>query len=244
MNKHREELRVLLMQIRHSEQVRREELQSFTEYAKLTPSQIDVLNVFDTPVFPETAAVGYDALFIGGASEASVLEPQNNPFLEYGYQVIRHSIVHNQPVFASCFGFQMVVKALGGEIVRDETDFETGTVAIDLTDNALEDPIMQRLPNPFWAVSVHRERAPYLPVECELLAQTKACPHAFKIKDKPVWAFQFHPEVDKKTLIERLTVYQEHYTSDKEQLQKVFDNAHETPDSNALVEYFIDYLVN
>ena len=43
----REQLKVLLLQIRDDHKVRAEELESFARYSQLNVSQIDVLNVFD-----------------------------------------------------------------------------------------------------------------------------------------------------------------------------------------------------
>ena len=81
MARSRSDLRILLLQIRDLERVRTEELQSFANQAQLDTSQIEVLNVFDTPRFPASAADGYDALWVGGASEASVLEPETYEFV-------------------------------------------------------------------------------------------------------------------------------------------------------------------
>ncbi len=240
----REELKILLLQIRHLQQVREEELNSFTQFAGLAPGQIEVLNVFDTPYFEPNRVDGYDALIVGGASEASVLEPENYPFLADSVRMLQYCVEVEKPVFASCFGFQLAVVALGGDIVRDESGFEIGTVPISLTEAAANDPILKAVPNPFMAVSVHRERAPELPAGCELLAYTDACPHAFKLAGKPFWGFQFHPEVDKATLIERLTVFKDKYTENAAHLEAVLANAQETPESNHLVYTFIDLLLS
>jgi GMP synthase (glutamine-hydrolysing) len=96
------------------------------------------------------------------------------------------------------------------------------------------------MPHEFAAVAVHQERAPELPATCELLAETAACPHAFKVHEKRFWAFQFHPEVDRRILVERLTYYKDKYTDGDGHLQAVLDNALETPESNALVRKFVE----
>ena len=56
-------------------------------------------------------APGYDALLVGGASEASVLEPENYPSVPHCINLLRHCIDVDFPVFASCFGFQLAVLA-------------------------------------------------------------------------------------------------------------------------------------
>jgi GMP synthase (glutamine-hydrolysing) len=234
--------RLLLLQIRNEPRVRQEEFDSFLQFSGLKPTQIDVLNVFDKPYFGHEVLHGYDALLVGGASEASVLEPQNYPFVGDCIRLLAHCIDIGLPVFASCFGFQLAVLALGGKIVRDEKDFEMGTIPISLTAAAREDALFRDIPDGFLAVSVHRERAPALPESCELLGYTGLCPHAFKVKNKPFWAFQFHPEVNKKILVERLTIYKSHYTAGDSHLEEVLESASETPHANDLPGKFIAYL--
>ena len=240
MTRQRSDLRILLLQIRDEQRVRREEHASFAAQALLEPEQIDVLNVFDSPYFPAVVASDYDALFVGGASEASVLEPETYDFVPYCCDLLRHARETAQPVFASCFGFQLAVVAFGGSIVRDESDFEMGTLPIRLADGARRDPILCDTPDRFLAVSVHHERALEAPEGCVTLAYTDACCHVFRVSGRPFWAFQFHPEVDRATLIERLTVFKEKYTENDVQLKQVLDAASDTPESNRLVTKFVD----
>ncbi len=240
MTRQRSDLRVLLLQIRDHERVRREEHLSFAHQARLEPARIDVLNVFDSPRFPATAAESYDALFVGGASEASVLEPESYDFVPYCCELLCHTRESGQPVFASCFGFQLAVVAFGGQIVRDAADFEMGTVPIRLAAEARRDPILRDTPDGFLAVSVHRERALAAPEDCITLAYTDACCHVFRVSGQPFWAFQFHPEVDRATLVERLTVFKDQYTEGDDHLKHVLDGARETPEANRLVTKFVD----
>ncbi len=233
-------LKVLLLQIRDGAQVRREELESFAQYSGLHPRQIDVLNVFDTPQVPADAFAGYDALFVGGASEANVLQPDQYPFVNSCLRLLSACIAQNIPVFASCFGFQLAVLALGGEIKHRETGFEMGTLPISVSLSATGDPLFGHLSEPFYAVSVHKQYADLLPEQCQVLAYTHQCIHAFRVFNKPFWAFQFHPEVDRRVLVERLTFYQQNYTEGADHLKQVLDAAVETPLSNALLARFVD----
>lgn len=232
-------LRVLLLQIRDNPQVCIEEHQSFAAYSGLALDQIDVLNVFQRPVFTPAVVDTYQALFIGGASD-SVLDNPDRPYRPACEALLRHCIEVGMPVFASCFGFQLAVQVLGGEIRRDGEDFEMGTLPISLSSAAADDPVFQGVPEGFLAVSVHKDLAPTAPLGCETLAYTARCCHAFRVKGKPFWAFQFHPEVDRKTLVERLTAYRAHYTRGEAHLEQVLQGAQETPESNRLVRHFVE----
>jgi GMP synthase (glutamine-hydrolysing) len=234
------DLRLLLLQIRDSAQVRREEHASFAAYCGVTPEQVEVLNVFDTPHFGGEVLNGFDCLLVGGASEASVMAPERYPFVESCIRLMKFCMNQDIPVFGSCFGFQLAVLALGGRIVRDESGYEMGTPPIYTSPAAAHDPLFTDVPDGFRAVSVHKERAPELPSSCELLAYTDVCPHAFRVRGKNFWAFQFHPEVDRATLVERLTHYKAHYTDGDDQLQTVLDAIQETPEANRLMRKFVE----
>ncbi len=236
--------RVLLLQIRDEPRVRAEELASFIRHSGLSPGQIDVLNVFDESHFDHRVLDGYDSLFVGGASEASVMEPERYPFVPPACELLSYCVEQSIPVFASCFGFQLAVVALGGKLVRDADNFEMGTVPMSLTSAAAQDPLFRDVPDGFFAVSVHRERAARLPFNVELLAYTAACPHAFRVSGKPFWAFQFHPELDRDTLAERLTIFGEKYTDGDGQLKRVIKSIVETPESNELVKNFVQRVLN
>lgn len=232
-------LRILLLQIRDEQQVRIEEHTSFAKLSGLCKAQIDVLNVFDTPYFPPEVIDNYDALFVGGASEASVFK-RKEPFFPDCEAMLRYCVQIGKPVFASCFGFQLCVVALGGYVIRDEELFEMGTLPIRVTPKGQSDLLYHDIGDTFLAVSVHKEKALEPPPGVEVLAETDVCIHSFKVANKPFWAFQFHPEVDKPTLVERLTFFKEHYAQDPEQLEAVLQSAQDTPESNTLVKKFVD----
>ena len=75
------ELSVLLVQIRDHGSVRDEEVESFIRHGDLEDSQLHVLNVFDTPSFLPSIVDPYDVVLVGGASEASVLDPETYRFV-------------------------------------------------------------------------------------------------------------------------------------------------------------------
>ena len=233
------DLKILLLQIRQDPIVRQEELTSFARHSNLNESQIKIHNVFDHPQFNLNIIEGHDALFIGGASEASVLEQEKYHFLESSYKLIHHVVDKTIPTFASCFGFQMAVMAFGGSIIKDIIDFEMGTYPIFLNEDAKNDPIFRNVTSPFLAVSVHQEKALELPDNCELLAYNDNCYQVFKVKQKPFWAFQFHPELDKKVLTQRLNIFKEKYTDNTEHFNYVIKSLKETPDANILLKNFI-----
>jgi len=236
----RKDLKILLLQIRDNHNVRIEEHQSFANFSKLELHQIKILNVFDTPSFKAKLLDSFDALYVGGASEANVLKPEKYPFIKNCIELLRYAAEISKPTFASCFGFQLAVLAFGGVILNKDKDYEMGTVKISLTDKAKSDLVYQGIEDRFPAVSVHRQYASTIPEPLKILAYTEQCIHSFKYINKPLWAFQFHPEVDRETLVKRLTIFSRHYTDNTEHLKEILDSAVETPESNILLGNFVE----
>jgi GMP synthase (glutamine-hydrolysing) len=241
----RDKLKILLLQIREDEETMLEEFYEFVQFSQLKEDQIVKLNTYQTTVFEPQIINDYDALFIGGSSDASVLNEEEFTFVTHCKRLIRYCYDKNIPVLASCFGFQIAIEELGGKVVHDKDNMEMGIYQIQLTEDAKKDPLMHDYPEYFWAVSGHKERAATIPHNCIHLASSHLCPyHIITFKDKPIYGFQFHPEVDRKDLVTRITRYRERYLDDAQSLQKIIDSSvHETPFSNKLVSDFIDRVI-
>lgn len=241
ISKKRSNLKILLMQIRDDKVTQQEELDEFIRYGKLNKDQIDVLDVFKTPNFDVSVINGYDALFVGGSSDASVMLPDKYIFVDNCKKLINYCFDNNIATFASCFGFQLAVEALGSEVYLDKEKMEMGTYQISLTEQASSDILFCDIPDGFMAVSGHKEHAKNLPKGAILLAYSELCPyHAITFKDKPFYAFQFHPEVDRRDLINRITRYRDRYLDKNNALQNIIDNSKETTEANSLISKFID----
>lgn len=242
--KSRHSLKILLMQIREDPTTQEEELQEFMRYGQLTQEQFAILDVFKTPTFGPELLDQMDALFIGGSSDASVLEPDQFSFIESCEKLLQRAVEIDFPVFASCFGFQLLITALGGVVIRDRPNLEMGVYPLFLTPEAFSDRLCQHLPNPFLAVSGHQERASQLPNNVINLAFSEKCPfHAIKVKDKRIYGFQFHPEVDAKDLKTRLFRYQTRYLEEESQVQTILRSLQETPHANQLIAHFINEIL-
>ncbi|KAM3115697.1 type 1 glutamine amidotransferase [Phormidesmis sp. 146-33] len=244
MTKHRSDLKILLLQIRHDSLTRQEEFGAFVHYSRLEAHQFSVLDVYKTPEFEVTQLNGFDALFVGGSSDASVTQPDVYRFVPAIERLLVHCVDQHIPVFASCFGFQAVVEALGGKVIVDKDKMEVGTYPLWLTPAATHDLLFCDVPDGFWAVSGHKERAIALPQNAVLLASSDQCPyHAFKIPDRPFYAFQFHPEMNAQELAIRIRRYQNRYFDHPEVLERMLSELQETPIANQLIEKFVDRIL-
>jgi GMP synthase (glutamine-hydrolysing) len=244
MTKQRSQLKILLLQIRDDRVTCLEELAEFARFSRLDIAQFGVLNTFETSEFEPTCIEGYDALFVGGSSDASVTQPEKYPFVEDAKRLLVHCLKAEIPVFASCFGFQAAVEALGGRVVVDKPKMEIGTFPLQLTEAAAEDILFHDVPDGFWAVCGHKERATSLPPDAVLLAASELCPyHAFKIANQPFYGFQFHPEVDPLDLAARITRYQSRYLDSADMLTELLKDLQDTTIANQLIEKFVDRIL-
>jgi GMP synthase (glutamine-hydrolysing) len=240
----RSRLQILYLQIRQDSATRVEELQEFAVYSGLNASQFTILNVFDTPEFLPNCVDNYDALFVGGSSDASVLDPHRYPFVQSAKALMAYCEAMSVPVFASCFGFQLAVEALGGQVIADPEQMEMGVYPMQLSAIAQTDLLLHDVPNCFMAISGHKERALTLPPQAICLASTELCPyHAFRIVDKPFYGFQFHPELNPKDLAIRIQRYKAQYLENDAHLEQVLAALCETPESNRLISKFVDRIL-
>ena len=101
-----------------------------------------------------------------------------------------------------------MAKALGGEVVTDKSRAELGSIAVRLTDAGRCDPLFSPLGDRFLAPMGHQDCVVRLPPQAILLASSESVTNqAFKVAEKPIYCTQFHPELGRQTLLERVHAY-------------------------------------
>lgn len=200
------QLSYLLLQIRDADDpMRTQEVDCFARALACSQAQIQVTSLLDgPPTLAQLAAV--DAVLLGGSGDYSVAT--GGDWLEPALVAMRELYEVSKPTFASCWGFQAMAKALGGEVVTDLARAELGTIELRLTDAGRKDPLFAPLGSPFLAPEGHEDCVLRLPEDAVLLASSSRVPNqAFRIADKPIYCTQFHPELDRQALLERLAAY-------------------------------------
>jgi GMP synthase (glutamine-hydrolysing) len=236
--------RILLFQARnHDDQARLEERQSFADKAGLDIEQIIPCDLLSgTPTLQEV--LGYDALMVGGSGDYYVSKG-NLPGFAQVLELLRGIVARGHPTFASCFGFQLMVKALGGEIVYDQEGVEVGTYDLMLTEAGQEDELLGLLPRQFQAQLGRKDRASRLPPGCVNLAFSESTPfQAMRIPEKPIWATQFHPELSGEENWTRFQRYQRGYASvlGEEGQMAAASRFCESPETLVLIPRFIELI--
>ena len=186
--------RFLLLQARNEgDRVRGEERAQFAARLGVEVDQVVQLDLLSADLNPSVLS-GYDALLVGGSGEYSVLD--EHPSIRRAKDLLNEVAVRGFPTFASCFGFQLMVEGMGGEVIHDEDNAEVGTFELELTPDGADDPLFCDLPARFNAQLGHKDRAGRMPDGVLTLARSALCPHqALCVAGTPVYAAQFHPEL-------------------------------------------------
>jgi GMP synthase (glutamine-hydrolysing) len=235
-------IRILLLQARReSDSARFDEHRSFARQASLAEERIipyDLLK--NTPTIEEIRR--YDALMIGGSGEYYVSKG-NLPGYEKVLDTLRAVVEHGHPTFASCFGFQLLVAALAGEISYDEQNMEVGTYELTLTKSGQEDELFGRLPRNFLAQLGHKDRVEVVPPSVLNLAINANSPsQSIRVPGKPIWATQFHPELSAGENRRRFRQYIDGYASllSAEEIEATLAGFRESPETDTLVPGFLE----
>lgn len=205
----------------------RQELRCFVESTGL--ADLELVYASASPL-DEALLERASMLFFGGSGAYSVLDthPWVRSMLDFLVTVVDRRV----PAWASCFGFQGLSLALGGEVNRDDARQELGAFPIDLTDAGRADPLFGALPSTFPAQLGHHDHVDRLPAGVTLLTTgRKIHNQGFKVDGAPFWATQFHPELRKKTTIERWNYYRSHYSEHPEEAAAIDRVMEESPDT-------------
>jgi GMP synthase (glutamine-hydrolysing) len=196
----------LLLQVRNPDDPMREhEVRSFARCFACPTGRIDVFDLLSGA--PTARVLGEaDIVLLGGSGDYSVA--RGGPWLPAALDAMVTLYETKKPTFASCWGFQALARALGGEVVTDRTRAEVGTITLELTSAGRTDPVFGALDRRFQVQIGHEDIVTVLPAQATLLASSDRVENeAFRLEGAPIYATQFHPEVDRRGLIDRLRAY-------------------------------------
>lgn len=232
----RDQLSFCLLQIRNAaDPVKGHEFDCFVRRLEVAPEQVTSVDVL-TDALDEGLYEQYDAVLIGGSGEYSVLD-RVDP-IQRLLRFVGETAERGFPTFGSCFGFQAMSLALGGEVVHDPVRAEVGTYEVGLTDHGPRDELFGRLPVRFAAQQGHKDHVTRLPSSARHLANSSRSEfQAARFGDELVWATQFHPELTLEDNRQRVFIYQERYV---DRLDEVLDMLRPSHDTHGLLACFAD----
>lgn len=235
-----QDIRALLIQARSAPDMEIQEQECFLERTRLERHQLDSLNLIRT--IPSLDVLEpYDVLFIGGAGEYSATKDYVwSPGL---LDLVRKAHREKFPTFGSCWGHQIIARALGGDVVHDPSLAEMGCYAVILTEAGKKDRLLGAYPETFLANMGHHDRIRKLPPGGVELAKSETQPYeAFRMADSPMFGTQFHSELDAHRERERIIRYRQFYLTvmpNEEAFQDILDSLAETTEVDHLMHDFI-----
>ncbi|MBM4370159.1 MAG: type 1 glutamine amidotransferase [Deltaproteobacteria bacterium] len=128
--------------------------------------------------------------------EGSILG--DDPWILRLCEHVRDFATRGTPMLGSCFGHQLLVRALAGrQHVQATPTPEFGWVRATLTPEGRGDPVTGALPPAFDVFTCHFDEVHPLPAGWVRLGSTRDCANALiRHGTLPVWGVQPHPEID------------------------------------------------
>lgn len=238
-----EKLRFMLLQVRdHADPMRLQEVQCFLRSLRCEPHQLATFDLLaGAPNQRELACV--DVVLIGGSGDYSVVTGGN--WLPPASDTMRELSELSKATFASCWGFQALASALGGNVVTDVSRAELGTHTVTLTSAGRLDPVFGSLDLSFPAQMGHQDIVDRLPPNATLLASTpRVVNQAFVMTGKPIYGTQFHSELRCADFLMRIRSYPAYIeTIAGMPLEEFIATCRETPTVSTLPRQFVDWFL-
>ena len=236
--------RFRLLQARFNDDpVQQEELRSFASRLEVSEEDIVTHDLISKETTAEIITEGVDAILVGGSGHFSVYGDAR--WLPSFFETLGELVDRRFPTFASCFGFQGMVTALGGRVILDEANTEVGTFWLERTAACHDDPLLGHLPQRFLAQCGHKDRAIDLPAGLTNLLRSERCEfQACRVGEGFVYAAQFHPELTGPENRARFTRYLDVYTKvfGKERAHQMLDGFRESPKTTDLLKRFANLI--
>lgn len=140
---------------------------------------------------PVPSLSGYTHLIVTG-SETSIID--DDPWFEVEAAAVRDATSRGLRVLGSCFGHQMLARALcGKQHVRRAAEPELGWVRVEVTH---DDRLIGAAGDGVWMFASHFDEVVDPPAPWRVLAHSASCAvHVMRLADRPIWGLQGHPEI-------------------------------------------------
>ncbi|MCC8189229.1 MAG: glutamine amidotransferase [Planctomycetes bacterium] len=150
---------------------------------------------------------------------------------------LAQAVAAGVPVFAVCYGHQLLAQALGGEVGWLPEGPEVGTHRVTLSDAGRSHPLLAGCPPAFPANLAHSQTVLRLPAGAVVLASSQRDPHQIVAYSPTAVSVQFHPEFDGRTTRECIRWFAEENPDHGPRIRQ--ESAHDTPVALGLLTSFL-----
>lgn len=239
----KELLRCLLLQVRDPDDpMSAHEIAAFERAFSPRAVRIAIFDLLERLLTPRDLD-GVDLVLMGGSGAYSAAI--GGPWFPTALDSLRTVHASGVPAFASCWGFQAMAAAMGGEVVNDRSRAEIGTHGLRLTPAGRDDPVFGHLDSSFKAQMGHEDLVKTLPRRATLLASSsRVTNQAYRFDDAPIYCTQFHPELDVAGIRARLSAYPRYLTEVAgETHEEIIARLEETPETTRVLTRFAEVFV-
>jgi len=241
MNKIPEQTKILFLQARNDEMKEHE----FLCYDRSIP--VPQENFFRLDVYQDKIETKHldniDVVILAGTGQFyyGSDHPDSLPDI---IELLKEARSRRLPILGIGYGHEVLAMAFGGEVVNDPSLKEIGTIDLYLTKHAKTDPIFSLMPERL-KVQIGHNHSVKKPPEgsVELVKSNKGCCDAFTFPGEPIYAMQFHPELEHSDLVIRLNFYQKTYFDQTKALDKVIAGLKHSPQASQILSHFINEVV-
>ncbi len=158
-----------------------------SQYTHLIARRIRQLNVYSKVVSSDINPkdIDADAVILSGGPSSIYDEnaPLNNTLIAY-------LVKHNIPTLGICYGMHHIVHYFKGSINKGKKEYGISTITVK------DDPLFKNLNKHERVWMSHGDSVEHLPEGFDIIATSDKCPAAIRLKDRMIYALQFHPEVN------------------------------------------------
>ncbi len=184
----------------------------------------------------------HDFIIIGGSGDYSIAK--GGFFMNQTMDIMKFIFDKSKRTFGSCWGFQAMAKAIGGEVTNNLKLAELGTVELELTKKGQKDPIFGKMEKKFLCQMGHEDIVTKKPENSIILASSEKIEiEAFCFQNKPIYCSQFHPEIRVEDLKKRMRNYPKYINKILKISEKEFIDNHcfESKKSESILINYVNY---
>lgn len=234
----------LIIQLRPEDETADSELEAIKCYGGLSSDEIVRARVEGSGL-PVIDLDDYSAIIVGGSpfdvSTPTESKSEIQKQIETGFNALFDEIVERDFPFLGCCSGNGLLGSYCGSSISGKYAEPVGGVDISITEEGMQDPLLQGMPKTIRVLLGHKEACDSIPPGSVLLATNAACPvQMFRVRQN-IYATQFHPEGDPQGFTVRINVYKNHGYFPPESAQALIEAVgnEEAPEAKLILKRFV-----